>query len=241
MGEVMNHKDGNCEKCQHKLCVRRVPIFKELSFDELGRVADLIIRRKYAKGEMVILEGSALNSLIIINHGQVKAFRYNQEGKEQILYIFSEGDFLGEKNLLTLQEAAYNVEALEETHICMINKEDFQKLLREFSEISFKIISELCARIERLENTIQGMGTKNIEARVSGVLLEFAKRYGREDTRGILVELPLSREGIANYIGVVRETVSRKMSRLQDEGSIEMVGNKKIIILNKEALEREIE
>lgn len=55
------------------------------------------------------------------------------------------------------------------------------------------------------------------------------------------MELPLSREGIASYIGVARETVSRKMSRLQDEGVIKVIGNKKVIILDKEALEREIQ
>jgi len=80
------------------------------------------------------------------------------------------------------------------------------------------------------------MGTKNAEERVSAVLLEFARKYGKESQNGIIVELPLSREGIANYIGVARETVSRKMNMLQEEGIIEMVGNKKVIIRNIDAL-----
>jgi len=62
------------------------------------------------------------------------------------------------------------------------------------------------------------------------------KEYGKESQNGIIVELPLSREGIANYIGVARETVSRKMNMLQEEGIIEMVGNKKVIIRNIDAL-----
>jgi len=65
---------------------------------------------------------------------------------------------------------------------------------------------------------------------------EFARKYGKESQNGIIVELPLSREGIANYIGVARETVSRKMNMLQEEGIIEMVGNKKVIIRNIDAL-----
>ena len=237
----MKQTSGSCEKCQHKICARRVPIFKELSPDELNRVVNLIIRRSYAKGEIVLLEDSLLDSLVIINKGQVKTFRYTQEGKEQILYIFTEGDFFGEKNLLKQQVATYNVEALEETHICMIHKRDFQKLLIEMPDIGFKIIEELCARIDHLEHTIQNMGSKNIEARVNTVLLEFANKYGSAHPKGILFDLPLSREGIANYIGVARETVSRKMGYLQSEGIIEMVGNKKVIILDKEALKREIE
>ena len=126
-------------------------------------------------------------------------------------------------------------------NICMIKKSDFQQLLREYPDISLKIIEDLCNRLDRFENTIESMGTKNVEARVNAVLLEFAGKYGKEHKKGLIIELPLSREGIANYIGLTRETVSRKMSLLQDEGIIEMVGNKKVIILDKLALEKSIE
>jgi len=213
-----------------------VPIFSTLNAEEINRVVNLIIRKRYSRGEMIILEGSHLDSLIIINSGKVKAFRNTFEGKEQIIYIFSQGDFFGEKNLLINQNAQYNVEALEVTHVCTIKKDDFKKLLREYPEIGLKIIEELCSRLERLENAVESMGTKNAEERVNEVLLEFARKYGKESQNGIIVELPLSREGIANYIGVARETVSRKMNLLQEEGIIEMVGNKKVIIRNIDAL-----
>jgi CRP/FNR family transcriptional regulator len=237
----VEYSSCNCEHCQHRICVQKVPIFSALDAEEVGRILNLIVRKRYSKGELVYLEGSRLESLIIINSGLIKAFKDTHDGKEQILYIFSAGDFFGEKNLLTKQEATYNVEVLEETHVCMINRADFQKLLREFPDISSKIIGELCTRLERLETTIQNMGTKNIDARVSAVLLEFSKKYGKKHPRGILIELPLSREGIANYIGGARETISRRMGHLQNEGIIELIGNKRVIILDKEALQQEIE
>jgi CRP/FNR family transcriptional regulator, anaerobic regulatory protein len=198
----MSEHKYTCERCQHKLCARRVPVFSALDEEELGRVVNLIIRRRYVKGELIIMEGSHLESLIIVNSGQVKAFRDTVEGKEQILYIFSEGDFFGEKNLLRNQEATYSIEALEETHVCMIEKNDFQKLLRDFPGIGLKIMEELCGRLDRLENAVESMGTKNVEARVNAVLLEFARKYGKNHSEGIMVVLPLSREGIANYIGL---------------------------------------
>lgn len=225
-----------CSHCSDQLCTRRVPIFSALEEEELGRVVDLIIRRQYDKGELILLEGSDLDSLIIVNHGLVKAYRYTEDGKEQILYLFSEGDFFGEKNLLSLREATYNVEALERTHVCMIRNEDFQELMLKHPEISLKIIKELSSRLDRLESALQSMGTKNAEARLGTVLLEFAEKYGTAHPSGVQFELPFSREGIANYIGAARETVSRRLNRLQEEGVIDMIGNKKIIIKNKQAL-----
>ena len=227
-----------CLRCEHKLCTQKVPIFMGLDSGEIEKIAGQIKRREYAKGELILMEGSRLDSLVIINTGQVKAFRYNPEGKEQILYIFSEGDFFGERNLLLDKDSEYNIEALDTTKICMINKSDFRRLLCEYPDMGLKIMEELCRRLEQLENNIQGMGTGDIGSRLNGILLEFARKYGREVPEGIMIELPLSREGIANYIGVARETVSRKLSLLQDEGVIEMSGNKKIIILDKKALEQ---
>lgn len=226
----MNCTNSSCESCHDKVCTKRVPIFSSFSQEEADRVSGLIIRRHYKKGGLIIMEGSRLESLIIINSGRVKAYRNTSEGKEQILYIFSEGDFFGEKNLLLNREATYNAEALEDTGTCAINKNAFQELLRESPVLCFKVMEELCSRLARLENTIESMGTKNVELRVNAVLIEFCEKYGRRDPRGILVELPMSREGIANYIGLARETVSRKMSQLQEEGIIEMVGNKKLVI-----------
>lgn len=234
---MIEHDELKCETCQHVLCARSVPIFSVLDHEEIKKVVSLIVRKKYSKGEVVVMEGSYPESLIIIKKGRVKAFRYTSEGKEQILYIFSEGDFLGEKNLLRNQQVSYNVEALEDTNVCIIKKKEFQNLLLEHPTIGFKIIEELCARIERLENAVQSMGTKSVESRVNEVLLEFSKKYGKETKMGLEVQLPLSREGIANYIGVTRETVSRKFSHLQDEGVIQMIGNKKVIIIDRAKLE----
>jgi CRP/FNR family transcriptional regulator len=212
-----------------------------LDDDELNKIVTLIVRKHYSKGEIIVLEGSNSESLIIINSGQAKAFRNTLEGREHILYIFSEGDFFGEKNLLNKHEASYNVEALEDTDICMINKKDFQQLLREYPDIGLKIIQELSNRLDKLESTIESMSNKNVEIRVNSVLLEFAGKYGKNHSKGIMIELPLSREGIANYIGLSRETVSRKMGILQDEGIIDMIGNKKVIVLDLEALKESVE
>ncbi len=233
----MNKSGCNCDRCNHQVCARRVPIFSLLNSEEINKIVNLIIHKEYIKGELIVMEGERLENLVIINQGQTKAFKNSQEGKEQILYIFSEGDFFGESSLLREQEAAFYVEALEDTKICMIQKKEFRMLIKEYPEIGLKIIDELSNRIDRLEHTIQNMGSKNVDIRIYAVLIEFANKYGKEYKEGVEFDLPLSREGIANYIGLTRETVSRKLNLLQEEGIIEMIGNKKIVIKDKQALE----
>lgn len=237
-GDYMQESVCKCGRCQHELCTKRVPIFSGMNNEEFEQIASLIMRKKYSKGEMLLMEGDHLSSLVIINRGKIKAFRFTPDGKEQILYIFSEGDFFGEMSLLSSSEVAYSAEALEDTSVCLIMKKDFQGLLREYPEISLKIMEQLCIRLEKMEGMVERMSSKDVDFRVNMVLLEFSKKYGKPHQKGRLVDLPLSREGIANYIGITRETVSRKLSHLQEEGIIELVGNKKVIIMDEEALKQ---
>lgn len=221
----------------HKLCMHKVPIFSSLDQSELEKIASIIIHKEYKRGERLYSEGDAPNSLIILNEGSVKAYKYTPEGREQILYVFSEGDFLGEQYLFGSKTATYSVEALESVKTCSIAREDIKHILLSYPEIAVKVIEELGARMGRLESTLQSIGIRSVDSRVASLILDFAEKYGTVTSDGILIRLPLSREGIANYLGIARETISRKLGQLESENIIRSVSNKAILVLDKSTLE----
>lgn len=228
--------DIKCQHCQDEPCIHRVPIFSSLNHDELMIIAELIKHKIYKKGEVIIHEGEKNNSITIISDGSAKACRYSLDGKEQILYIFSVGDFFGEQNLLSERTSVYSVIALTQVRVCTLSKNEFQALLYDYPDISIKILAELSDRMYRLENAMQGMGIRNVDYRISSLLLEFCEKYGNKVKDGILIQIPLSREGIANYLGVARETVSRKLGQLEKDGIIRSISNKTILILQPDSL-----
>lgn len=226
----------HCKQCLNKLCIHKVPIFAPLNYDDLIKISKGIKHRELKKGEVLFHIGDKVDSIIIMNEGSVKAYKYTPEGREQILYVFSDGDFLGEQYLLNEQSAGYTVEALEKVKVCMLSKSQFRQLLALHSDISVKIIEELGIRMSRLENTMQSMGIRSVDARICSLLVDFSSKYGEQTSDGILIRLPLSREGMANYLGIARETVSRKLMQMENEGLIKSVGNKLLLILNEEIL-----
>ncbi len=230
--------DNGCrrESCPHNFCVRKVPVFASLKGEDLSRVATLIRHLEYRKGERLFSEGDALDALVILNEGSVKAFRLTPDGREQILYVFSEGDFFGERNLFGGQTAAYTVQALEPVKVCSFTRESFRALLAAHPDISLRIIEALEERIARMENAMQSLGVRSLDGRIGALLLDYAEKYGTEVPEGLLVRLPLSREGIANSLGVARETVSRKLGQLESDGVIRSVSNRSILILDRGAL-----
>lgn len=227
---------GVCHHCHNSLCIHKVPIFSSLNDKDLVKIFDVIKHKEYKKGESIFRVGDRLNAMIIINDGSAKAVKYTPEGREQILHVFLEGDFFGEKYLLSNETASYAVEALKDTKVCMLMKDDFHELLQKHPEIAIEIITELGNRMSHLEETIKSMGVRSVDARIGELLIEYANKQGKKVPDGILIPLPLSREGIANYLGIARETLSRKLSNLESERIIKSIGNKNILLLNEEEL-----
>ncbi len=228
-----------CSYHFHQPCARKVPIFASLSNEELQKVVSLIIQQKYPKGSSICREGEPLANLLLVNRGKIKIFRNSADGKEQILYILTEGDFFGERNLLLQQKLAeYNAVAIEDTLVCMITRRDCHELLLQHPAIGLKIIEELCQRIDTLENLLSSISPRETDNRVGWMLLEFRKKYGTIQPDGTtVIALPLNREEMAHYIGLTRETLSRKLNALKEAGIIDFIGNKKLQILDAKALE----
>lgn len=225
-----NHEP--CSSCTNDLCIRKVPLFATLNREAMHALTAQMTHKTFRKGEILVHEGEPPLGFTVIRDGSAKAYRTTFDGREQILYIFPENDYFGARFLFTEEKVPYSVEALEETNVCILSKEQFAKLLLEHSGVALQIIEAMANRMSRLELVLQSMGGRNAELRIASLLLEFKDTYGKQNGAFLEITLPLSREGLANYLGLARETLSRKLTQLEEEGIIESVGPKTIRVLD---------
>lgn len=230
-------QECSCGRCIHKLCARKVPIFSALSEEELRKIVDMTGHKNYKKGEVLCHEGEVSDTLFIINEGQVKLSKMTKDGKEQIVHILSSGDFFGELNLFSENET-YNFDAyaISDVKICTLTKSDMNEIIMSNPKISLKILKEVTRRLAETENLAQNLATNDAEVRIAYMLMEFSEKYGVKSQEGVKIKLPVNREEMANYCGVTRETISRKLKRFEEVKIIELVGNKMLIIKDEEAL-----
>ncbi len=227
-----------CQTCLNShpkgtTCMRRVPLFAPLSSEEMGEVQRIIVQREYKKGEFIIHPLKVMQCLFIINKGKVKVIRPNSDGKEQILYVLTVGDFFGEQALFGQMSKDIIVEALEDSGICTISKAQFQALLQQMPQIALKMIEVMSSRLTKMEELVESLGINSVDKRVFDLIEEYSLKFGRKTEQGILIQLPLSREEMANHLGITRETISRKLAKYQDEGKIKLIGHKQILLINK--------
>lgn len=230
-----------CNGCNKKVCASKVPIFQNLNCDELLEIENIIGHIEYCKGDNIFLEGDPANMLFFVNEGKIKLFKYNKDGKEQILHILSEGDFFGELALLKDSEYKFNSKAIENVKICTLTKNQVKDIIMKNPQIAIKLLENVGERLSAIENLVQNLSTNDVDARIAYLLTNLMDKYSQKINNNKSIKLPISREDMANYVGVTRETISRKLKKFEEESLIKIVGIKKIIILDEKGLKNYIQ
>lgn len=166
----------------------------------------------------------------------MKIYKYLSDGREQILYIYSAGDFVGAFNLLKEDEFKYNAEAIEDVAISTLDKTTFNEIAIKNPNITLKILEKGYERIRWAEELVDRLSSANADAKVAGLLLDLIKDFGTKTREGTVLNLSINREEMGSYAGISRETMTRKLKHFQELGYIDFIGNKKIIILDEERL-----
>ncbi len=226
----------DCQDCLRELCMHKVPLFASLSYDALKSMADHMVCCTYEKGERLLTQGDVPQSFTVILDGRAKVLTVSADGREKILSILSEGDYFGELHLFGNQQSVYSVEALQPVKAWSFSRQHFRELLTVFPQMAVRLVEELGNRVIQLENVLQSSMNGRVDARIAALLLEFSQKYGAATPDGPEIELPLSREGMANYLGIARETMSRKLRQMEERGLLVSYGNKRMRLLQPEVL-----
>ena len=216
------------------LCVVRVPIFQGLSRDEQLRVAEFAHPMHVGKGDLVSMPGQADSRLFVMHSGQLKVSHVSAEGQEQILRTVTDGDVVGERAFLTGQSADDTVVALEDSQMCVFDHADLKNLLREYPDVSERMLLTLSDRLLSTERLLAAVTSSDVRARVAAYLLDLPSS-GRSGARE--VELPLAKHEIAGYLGTTPETLSRRLAALAADGVIALSGRRGVTIVDTARLE----
>jgi len=206
--------------------LRNVPIFADLDDTQLDRIARLGTRKKYKKGNIIVLEKEMGAALFVIITGKVKVVRTDEDGREVILSIFGPGEFFGEMSLLDGLSRSATVVATAKSELFMIHRREFLDLLNEFPAVAISLLAELTMRLRKADAQIKSLSLKDAAGRVANVLLLLADDVGVFKKGKVVIEdLPLQQD-MANMAGTSRETVSRMIHQFVEKGHISLEGNK---------------
>ncbi len=193
--------------------------------------------KPFRKKQVVYQEGNLPMRLFYIVKGKVKTYKTNDDGKDLVVDLFTEGDFFGYTALIEDTTYKDSAEVLEDAEIALIPKQEFETLLNNNREVAQKLMKMLARNIADKEQQLLGLAYNSLRKKVAGALIMLQKKYATDKSPGASIHI--SRETIANLAGTAIESTIRTLSDFRSDSIIDIKeGN--IIILHQQKLENMI-
>lgn len=214
---------------------RKISAFRELTHADLQKINDMKTCVAFKKGQVVLHEGARAQGVYCIHKGNLKFYKMNADGKEQILRFAMAGDLIGYRSLLSDEAIRVSVAALEDVHACYIPKASFFEIIHSNPKFSLNILEASCKELGEAGRVIASLAQKSVRERLAEVLLILNATF-QQDADGN-INLQLSREELASMIGTATESAIRLLSEFKEDKFVETSG-RKIKILNNAALRK---
>lgn len=189
----------------------------------------------FNKRQKIFQEMKRPDSLFYVLKGKVKTYKVNGDGKELVMDLYTEGDFLGYISLLEGGAYKENAEAMEETVLAVIPKNEFTDLLDNHKEIMYKFIQILAKNVTAKEEQLLGLAYNSLRKKVAEALILLHKKYNH--SRDSIYVLDITRECLATIAGTATESLIRTLGDFKNEKLIE-INDGKITIIDLIKLEK---
>lgn len=217
--------------------LRRVPAFSTLAEDDLRRVTEVAVPRRFDSGEIVFREGDESNTCYIVRSGLARAVREHSDGRSLTLANFGPGDIFGELAMFDNERRSATVETVEATEVIAILGGDMRRLLREHPDIAVKLVAALGRRLRETNERLTRQSFQTVQSRVAAVLAQLVETARNDGASEGDVLITSTQADLAQLAGSSRESASRFLAVLERAGIITQ-GRGRLIVHDAAALDR---
>ncbi len=212
-------EESRCENC----IVRQFNSLRAMSKEELKQVSDSKTTKKLKKGDPLFSEGDKLNGVYCVRDGVSKLSKLSENGKDQIVKLAAKGEVIGQRSVISEENANLSATAVCDMEVCFIPKESITATLHKNPNFTLEVLRHMAHDLREADDVIVNMSQKTVKQRIAQAIL-YLERFG-VDEEGYF-GLSLSREDIANVVGTATESAIRIISEFKKKGLIKSSGKK---------------
>jgi CRP-like cAMP-binding protein len=209
-----------------------IPLFQGLSEEQVGQLSDLATRREALRGRQIFFEGDKAAGFFILLAGRVKISKLSPDGKEQILHLVGPGEPFGEVPMFAGGFYPANAIAMEDAALMFFSRERFMALIGRHPALAMNMLGFLSQRLIHLTRLVENLSLKEVHERLAAYLLHMSSIQNHQET----IQLDINKGQLASLLGTIPETLSRILTRLHNDGLVEVTG-RKIKIVNRQGLQ----
>lgn len=237
--ELLNAIETRLKRSEESHHYYNVDSFGSLLYDEIGE-GDILKNftsqresQKFKKKQQIYLEGNRPARLYYIKKGKVKTFKTNEDGKELVIGLLKEGEFLGYRALLENSKYKETAEAMEDTEVAIIPRHEFEEILAGDHAFSTRFIKMMASYMSETEEHLAGLAYSSLRKKVADALIMLQRKY---KTSSEDYKINLTRDNLASIAGTATESLIRTLGDFKNENLIDIDGGI-ITILNEKKLE----
>ena len=216
-----------CEFCP----IRYRAVCAHCEKTELAELESIKFYRRYDAGQVVVWAGDRMDFVGSVVSGMAGLTQQLEDGRTQMVGLLLPSDFLGRPGR---EQAAYTVTATSDLLLCCFRRKPFEKLLQDNPRVASRLLEMTLDELDAARDWLLLLGRKSAREKIASLLVILARREAalikRRPAGRIAIELPLTREAMADYLGLTLETVSRQVSALRREGVIALEGKRRVIV-----------
>ena len=219
------HIGPNCGSCP----IRHRAVCARCESDELAALEEIKFYRSFQAGQTLIWSGDRMDFVASVVTGVATLTQVMEDGRTQTVGLLFPSDFVGRPGR---DAAPYNVIATTDVMMCCFRKKPFEELMARTPHIGQRLLEMTLDELDAAREWMLLLGRKTAREKIASLLAIVARRdaglQGQVRQRQVTFDLPLTREAMADYLGLTLETVSRQISALKREGIIELTGKRTV-------------
>lgn len=187
-----------------------------------------------AAGQVIVVEGDPHTYGFRVLTGAIRLYKALPDGRRQVIDFLVAGECFG---LLGADHYAYTVEAIVPSALARYPRANLEMALRSNPELAQRLLEAARTDLEQAHVHMLLLGRKSADEKVATFLVRFARRLGGAPREPVVLRLPMTRQDMADYLGLTIETVSRTLTRLRQEGLIAFASPQDVILKRPGELE----
>jgi CRP/FNR family transcriptional regulator len=215
---------GSCPIRQRAVCAR-------CDADEFARLETMKYYRSFQAGQTVVWQGDRMDFVGSVVSGIAKLTQTMEDGRRQMVGLLLPSDFVGRPGR---GSAAYDVTATTDLLMCCFRKKPFEEMMLATPHVGQRLLEMTLDELDAAREWMLLLGRKTARERIASLMATVGRRDPGARQRGakgtLVFDLPLTREEMADYLGLTLETVSRQISALKRDGVIELEGKRHIFV-----------
>lgn len=209
--------------------IAEFPIFAGVAAGDLAKVLAAARSVRFAKGALVFEQGAAVDSIFLLLHGRVRAYRLTPDGQQIVVRFVGPGELFGIAQAVGWKTYPANAVAVVDSIVIIWPAAAWSRLAAQFPALALNTTVSIGGRLQEAHTRMTEMATEEVTRRVAHTLLRLAHQAGRKTADGVLIDFPISRQDIAEMSSTTLHTVSRILSAWEQEGLVES-GRQRVLL-----------